>query len=438
MVNAAKVKIWGKDVGVLMWDKTLGLSSFQYYPSFLKLNIPLSPIHLPLSQGQKVYRFQELRNNSTFKGLPGLIADSLPDKYGNQLINEWLAKNGRSENSLNPIEQLCFIGKRGMGALEFEPDKLNQENQNFEIELDSLVKVAQKVLNQKNNFQRNWKNEEEEALIDLLKVGTSAGGARPKAIISWNKKTNQIKSGQASTEEGYEHWILKLDGVSDVQFGSSEGYGRIEMAYYLMAKAAGINIMESRLLEENGRAHFMTKRFDRSEKGEKWHIQTFCGMQHFDFNEVTRYSYEQLFATMRLLKLSYPEAQEQFRRMVFNVLAKNCDDHTKNFAFRLKPNQAWELAPAYDVCFSYRPGSNWVSQHALSINGKREHFYESDMMALANKINIKSNVAKSIIEEVRKAVSDWNKFAVELAVEKEKQKAISKILNDTNKVFEAS
>jgi len=413
MVTSAFVHIWGKRVGAIAWDESRKLATFQYDPSFLNTGMDLSPIKMPLANGTRIFSFPELKSKidefDTFKGLPGLIADALPDKYGNQLINAYLAQNGRPPNSMNPVEQLCFIGERGMGALEFEPSELTTTKQTFNVELSSLVQSAQKMLGKRTSFETNLTKDEHQAMLEILKIGTSAGGARPKAIIAYNEKTGQVKSGQTNAPKGFEHWLIKLDGVNDAQFGESLGYGRVEMAYYLMAKEAGVEMMPSRLLEENGRAHFMTKRFDRTGNSQKLHIQTFCAMQHFDFNEVEAFSYEQLFQTMRILTLSYPEATQMYRRMVFNILAKNCDDHTKNFAFSLTENKNWKLAPAYDICFAYRADSQWVSQHALSVNGKRKDFTTHDLLAIAKSMNIKK--PQVIIDEISTVVKRWPQFA---------------------------
>jgi serine/threonine-protein kinase HipA len=372
-MNTAFVKIWGEVVGAVAWDEKTGIASFEYEAKFKKLNWDLSPLKMPINTSKKIFAFPELRRNKnlefdTFKGLPGFLADVLPDKYGNQLINMWLAQQGRAQDSMNPVEMLCFIGNRGMGALEFEPTTIKENNKIFSIEINSLVDIAQKMLSKRESFVTNLQKDEEKAVLEILKIGTSAGGARPKAVIAYNEKTGEVKSGQTNASKGFEHWLIKLDGVSDVQLGVSKGYGHVEMAYYNMAVACGIEMMPSRLLEENGRAHFMTKRFDREGDQIKHHIQTFCAIKHFDFNLVNSFSYEQLFQTMRELKLSYQDMEQMFRRMVFNVISRNCDDHTKNFAFRLKKDQKWNLAPAYDICHAYRPGSEWVSQHALSIN----------------------------------------------------------------------
>jgi serine/threonine-protein kinase HipA len=426
MITTAYVNLWDKRVGAVAWDTNTQMASFEYDPKFIANNWEVAPLKMPLNQATRIFSFPDLVRNTTFKGLPGFLADVLPDKYGNQLINAWLAQNGRPENSLNPVELLCFIGTRGMGALEFEPVQFKSNQTAFTVEMDNLVKITQEVVNSRRDFETNLNGEEQKALMEILKIGTSAGGARPKAIIAYNEKTGAIKSGQAKAPKGFNHWLIKLDGVSDSQFGASTGYGRVEMAYYLMAKACEIQMTECRLLEENGRAHFMTQRFDREEGDIKHHIQTFCAMQHFDFNDVNSYSYEQLFQTMRLLRLPYPQAEQMFRRMVFNVMARNCDDHTKNFAFRLRKDQDWELTPAYDICHAYKPGSEWVSQHALSINGKRSSISKEDIVTIAKAMNIKK--ATEIIQQTSLTIKKWNAFAEETKVEPKLRDAIETTL----------
>jgi serine/threonine-protein kinase HipA len=386
---------------------------------------------MPIASARKVISFPELRRDKnaefdTFKGLSGLLADMLPDKYGNQLINMWLAQNGKPQDSMNPVEMLCFIGTRGMGALEFEPATIKENKRTFSIEINSLVDIAQKMLSKREAFSTNLQKDEKKAVMDILKIGTSAGGARPKAVIAYNEKTGEVKSGQTKAPNGFEHWLIKLDGVSDVQLGASKGYGRVEMAYYNMAKACGIDMMQSRLLEENGRAHFMTKRFDREGGDIKHHIQTFCALKHFDFNSVNSFSYEQLFQTMRELKLDYQDMEQMFRRMVFNVVSQNCDDHTKNFSFRLKKEGKWELSPAYDICYAYSPDNRWISQHALSMNGKRKDITKEDLLAVEK--TIKSKKAISIINEISENVSLWKKFADEVNVFPEIRDRIDKTL----------
>lgn len=422
-------------MGAVAWEEATGIATFEYDPAFKRQGVDLAPLKMPISSSQAIFSFPELRQKAdsgldAFKGLPGLLADVLPDRYGNELINLWLAQQGRPTDSMNPVEMLCFIGQRGMGALEFEPTSLKENKNTFSVEIDSLVEVAQKMLSAKQEFLAHMNQGEEKALMEILKIGTSAGGARPKAVIAYNEKTGEVKSGQTKAPQGFEHWLLKLDGVSDVQLGATHGYGRVEMAYYNMALACGINMMPSRLLEENGRAHFMTKRFDREGGSTKHHVQTLCAIKHFDYNAVTSFSYEQLFQTMRELGLTYPEAEQMFRRMVFNVIARNCDDHTKNFAFRLKKGHDWELAPAYDVCHAYRPGSPWVSQHALSVNGKRQDISRDDLLAIGRSIRSRSagDKAQSIITEISETVNRWPAFAEEVNVVPKLRDAITATL----------
>ena len=431
MVNTAIIKIWGEQVGAVAWNHESQLGSFEYDPEFIRKGWELAPLKMPLSSGQRIFTFPDLRKSKdseydTYKGLPGLLADVLPDKYGNRLISAWLAKNGRPSDSMNPVEQLCFIGTRGMGALEFEPATFGRDKNTFSVEIDSLVGIARKMLSARSDFSADLANHEEKAISEIMKIGTSAGGARPKALIAYNEITGDVRSGQTKAPKGYDNWIIKLDGVSEEQFGESTGYGRIEYAYFKMARECGIRMMPCRLYEENGRAHFMTQRFDR-ESNFKHHVQTWCAINHFDFNEVTSYSYEQLFQTMRELRLPYPDAEELFRRMVFNVLAKNCDDHSKNFAFRLKKDKKWELSPAYDVCHAFRPDSLWVSQHALSVNGKRTHITKNDMEAVARAMSVKKGPV--IIVHINAVVKRWPEFAEEQKVPAAKRDEINATLS---------
>ena len=427
MVDYAYIKIWGQLVGVVRWFPERGLASFQFDNGFSPKNWDLSPIKMPLSNGNRVYSFPELLKtkegtDDAFKGLPGLLADSLPDRYGNKLIDQWLAQSGRPMGSMNPVEKLCFIGSRGMGALEFEPAQFKEEKNTFSIEISGLVNIAKKMLSDRIKFVTNITTDEQRAINEILKVGTSAGGARPKALVAYNNKTGEVRSGQTNAPKGFEHWLLKLDGVSDVQFGESAGWGRVEYAYYLMAKECEIDMMDSELLEENGRAHFLTKRFDREGNNIRHHIQTLCGIQHFDYNDMYAYSYEQVFQTMRQLRLKHPEAEQMFRRMVFNVLATNYDDHTKNFSFRLKKDEQWELAPAYDVCYSYNPTNHWLSQQTLSVNGKRNNISQSDLLTIAKANNIKKGEA--IVKEINSVIKGWSDFASKTKVRDDLYKAI--------------
>jgi len=427
MIENAYINIWDKLVGAIHWNQNSGIADFEFDPGFIQHKLDVAPLKMPIDTAKgRIYSFPELAGSSTFKGLPGLLADILPDRYGNALINAWLARVGRSSGSMNPVEMLCFTGKRGMGALEFEPVVPKSANQASKVEIGSLAEVAQQILSGRQFFQTDLTHDEQKALSDILKIGTSAGGARAKAVIAYNPETGEVRSGQANAPEGYSHWLLKFDGVDDSQFGATSGYGRVEMAYYLMAVDCGIEMMECRLIEENGRAHFMTRRFDRLPNNEKLHVQTFCAMMHYDFNDIFSFSYEQLFQTIRMLRLTYPEAEQIFQRMVFNVMAQNCDDHTKNFAFTMNQSGEWRLAPAYDVCHAYRPGSAWVSQHSLSINGKRQGITRDDLLEVGRKMNVKK--APAIISKVAEVVACWNEFAEQTKVESPLRDAIGKTL----------
>lgn len=418
-MQEAEVKIWGKLVGTITWDKNQALATFQYDSKFKQLGWDLAPLKMPIADRRNKYSFPEATQNinteyNTFRGLPGLLADALPDNYGKQLINHWLAQEGRAEDTMNPVEMLGFIGSRGMGALEFGPSLLKEDKQPFSIKLDTLVSTNQKILYPEEAFVTRLGKEGRQEVLQMLKISTSAGGARPKAVIAFNEKTGEIMSGHNLAPKGFEHWLIKLDGVSEVQLGSSHDYGRVEMAYYKMAMACGIKMMPSRLLEENGRAHFMTKRFDRESNDVKHHVQTFCSLKHFNYNLVNSFSYEQLFDCMQELNLSYEDIEQMFRRMVFNVIAKNCDDHTKNFSFLLKEGGKWELSPAYDLCHAFRPGSEWVSQHALSINGKRNKITKEDLLIIGEFIQCKNT--SDIVDEINEIVNRWKSFAQEVMV----------------------
>ncbi|MCX6189408.1 MAG: type II toxin-antitoxin system HipA family toxin [Bacteroidetes bacterium] len=424
MITTANVILWGKKIGVVAWNNQQGLGTFEFTKLYYEQAWDVAPLMMPQSQ-KRVFGFLDLKNNNTFKGLPGLLADVLPDKYGSALINAWLGATGRPANSMNPVELLCYIGNRGMGALEFEPAYTELNNKATKIEVDGLVTIAQRIIDKRNTFKTNLKNEIENGLLDLITVGTSAGGARAKAIIAYNEKTGEVRSGQTNAPPGFEHWLIKFDGVTDVDLGGSQGFGKVEMAYHLMAKACNITMSECRLLKEHGRAHFMTRRFDR-EADSKIHLQSLCAMAHFDFENIGVYSYEQVFEVMRRLRLPYLDAVQQYRRMVFNVFARNCDDHTKNIAFLMHEDGEWCLSPAYDLCHAYRPGSPWVSLQSLSINGKRENISLEDFIAVAKKMNIKK--PKEIITQIQNVIKQWKNFAKEVGVEKKLRDSIEKTL----------
>ncbi len=411
MVNLAHVKIWGEMVGYLFWREDTQTATFEYTPEFRRLGLDLSPIAMPLAS-PRVYSFGNI-SRETFLGLPGLFADSLPDAYGKALLDRWLASNGR--NFANPVERLCYQGRRSMGALEFEPANNDYLETSTNIEIDSLVTTAREVLNQKEAFSTNL-SDTKEALINIIKVGTSAGGQRAKAIIAYNDTTKEVRSGQIDAPDGFEHWLLKLDGVTNSELGDPQHFGKIEYIYHLLAKEAGIDMAECRLLEENGRAHFMTKRFDRH-CNHKIHMQTLCGIAHYDYKMLRAYSYEQAFQVMRRLRLPYNQAEEMYRRMVFNVVARNQDDHTKNISFLMNRTGKWSLSPAYDVSWAYNPQGDWTSKHQMSINNKWDDITREDLIQVAKNMNIKRY--NEIIEQVVDAVSHWRKFATEYEIPKE-------------------
>jgi serine/threonine-protein kinase HipA len=427
MITTAYINIWKHRAGAIAWDDSTGVGSFEFEPSFLKNNLDLAPLKMPVNiPSGRIFSFPELRTNNSFRGLPGLLADMLPDRYGNALINAWLARHGRPQNSMNPVEILCFIGKRGMGAMEIEPAFPKGPDKAGKVEIDDLVRIAEDILSGRKEFSTSLPEDEEKAMSDILKMGTSPAGARAKVLIAFNPATGEVRSGQADAPRGFSHWLLKFDGVTDTQFGPGNGYGRVEMAYHLMAKDAGLEMTECRLLEENGRAHFMTQRFDRNPDNRKVHMQSFFAMQHFDFNDINSFAYEQLFETMRALGLPYPQAEQLFRRMVFNVLARNCDDHTKNFAFLMTEDGKWRLSPAFDICHSYRPGSIWVSHQSLSVNGKRQNISRNDFLSVAKQMNIKK--APSIVSDINKIVSNWLEYAEQTKVTPDLRDSINKTL----------
>lgn len=422
MVTLAYINIWGQRAGVVMWNENTESAIFEYEPSFERLGLNLSPILMPLNP-HRSYQFTSI-SKDTFMGLPGLLADALPDAYGKALLDRWLATIGRS--FANPVERLCYQGKRSMGALEFEPAQDTFLEKDTKIEIDSLVEVAREALNQKSKLDTNLSQDRKEALINIIKVGTSAGGQRAKAVIAYNEKTQEVRSGQIDAPEGFEHWLLKLDGVTNQELGDPKFYGLIEYAYYLMAKDAGIEMMPCRILPENGRSHFMTKRFDRVGGKEKLHMQTLCGIAHYDYKMLRAYSYEQSFLVMRQLRLPYFQAEEMFRRMVFNVVARNQDDHTKNISFLMDKTGKWRLSPAYDVSWSYNPEGKWTSQHQMSINNKWSNFTMDDLLTVASSMNIKS--PREIIEKTIDVVAHWPVYAASLGIPKDTIEVINSTL----------
>ena len=404
ITTLANVFIWDTPVGTVGWDSALHVAFFEYDDKIKKQNLELAPLMMPIS-GQQIYSFSGL-SEETFQGLPGLLADSLPDYFGNAVINAFLRAQGRPENSFDPVEKLCYIGKRGMGALEFKP-ALSRVRKSQKLNVNALSQLATEIMQKRESFKVSL-DDKKSAFHDILQVGSSAGGARPKAVIAWNPETNEVYSGQVEAPNGCDYWLLKFDVQKD-----GKSYGRIEYAYYLMAKAAGIQMSECRLLEDHDCAHFMSKRFDRL-NGEKLHIQTLCAMRHMDYNNPVANSYEQAFDTMEKLKLLPSEKKQLFRRMVFNAVVRNHDDHTKNISFLMTRDGVWRLAPAYDMAWAYKPGSKWTGQHQMSINGKHDGFSTEDFIAVAKHFDIFK--PQEIINTVCEAALAFGDFAGEAGV----------------------
>ena len=427
-MTIAEVQLWGKSIGAVSWDESAGLAHFEYDPGFVHSGIEVAPLTMPLSK--QIYSFPALPRE-TFHGLPGLLADSLPDDFGNALINVWLAKQGRSPETFNPVERLCYTGIRGMGALEYLPSQGPFTSKSESVDVKVLVELASKILTKRNSLQGSFGPElREDSLQDILRVGTSAGGARAKAIIAWNQKTNEVRSGQVKAGKGFSYWLLKFDGVSgnrDKEQDDPAGYGLIEHAYYHMAKKAGIDMEESRLLKENGRSHFMTRRFDRTDSGQKIHMQSFCAMEHFDFKKAGAHSYEQALRTIRKLGMPMATIEEQFRRMAFNIIGRNQDDHVKNIAFLMDKSGNWSLSPAFDMTYSYNPQGDWTSRHQMSLNGKRDDFTIEDFKACAKNASMKRGRAEEIVRQVREAVLQWKNFADKSGVSPEVSDGIAKV-----------
>ncbi|WP_326526681.1 HipA domain-containing protein [Dokdonella sp.] len=429
MTTVAEVRLWGRSIGAVSVEDARSAAAFQFTYEFTRSGIQVSPLRMPLSD--RVYSFPGLARE-TFHGLPGLLADSLPDRFGNALIDTWLATQGRSAESFNAVERLCYIGSRGMGALEFAPAQGPKSRTSEPLDIAALVQLASDVLSQRSGLRHSMASADTaETLRDILRVGTSAGGARAKAVIAWNRQTNEVRSGQVAAGDGFDYWILKFDGVSgnrDKELEDPTGYGSIEYAYALMARAAGIDISECRLLEENGRRHFMSRRFDRLAGGEKLHMQSLGALAHFDFNLAGAYSYEQALQVMRTLDLPMASIEQQFRRMAFNIVARNQDDHVKNIAFLMDKQGRWSLSPAFDVTYSYNPDGLWTATHQMSMNGKRDDFALEDFRTCAKFASMKRGRAETILDDVIAAVKRWPDFAEQAKVEVKWQKAIASSL----------
>jgi len=407
-VSVIEVWVWGRFVGAVTLDPSIDYYAFEYDPAWKRTGTELAPIHMPLKDSRSVYVFPTLPEATYFR-LPALLADALPDDFGNALIDAWMAQRGIAKSSVTVLDRLAYMGKRGMGALEFRPARGAHKESTAPVEMKELVEEARRLVQGTSAVD----HEAKAALANIIKVGTSAGGARAKAVIAWNPATDEVRSGQFDAATGFEHWLLKFDGVGeDEELGTGEGYGRTEFAYYLMATTAGIWMSQSRLLEENGRAHFMTKRFDREVIGGKTlkhHIQTLCAINHLDFKQRGTHDYSQLFMTASALGLDDDALDQIFRRMAFNVMARNCDDHTKNFGFILRQGQEWNLSPAYDVTHAYKPTGLWTYQHLMSVNQKFKDISKNDLLAVADRFGIRK--PENVISDVRGAIDNWSQFA---------------------------
>jgi serine/threonine-protein kinase HipA len=408
-VNAIEVRIWGTTVGAVALAPNLGYYAFEYDSRFVTSGIELAPLAMPLSEAREPFVFVDLPERS-FNRLPAMLADALPDDFGNALIDAWMAGKGIDKAQVTPLDRLAYMGRRGMGALEFKPARTPAIAASTAIKLSRLVESARQAVHGELGSDQLAKA----ALAQIIQVGTSAGGARAKAAIAWNHATDEIRPGQFDVEPGFEHWLLKFDGMgADRELGGTQDYGRIEYAYYLMARAAGIDMNPCRLLEENGRAHFMTRRFDRV-GNRKHHLQTLCAMAHLDFRQKASHDYSQYLQTVIRLGLDYTALEEAFRRMAFNVMAANCDDHTKNISFMLREGMRWELAPAYDVTYAFNPAGEWTWQHLMAVNGKFAGIEQVDLLAVADRFGV--GTAPRVLKQVREAVAAWPDFAVQAGV----------------------
>jgi len=422
-VTVAEVRLWGTRVGAVRWDPDRALGSYEYDPAFLQSGIELAPLHLPLGPG--VRSFPTL-SRETFRGLPGMLADSLPDKFGTTLIDAWLVRQGRSLDDFNPVERLCYVGDRGMGALEFAPAIDSGVGANSPLDVAELVSLAQKAIAPKAGLALTTPGPDSDDLTEIIRVGTSAGGARAKAVIAWNETTNEIRSGQLQQPADFTHWLLKFDGVDgnrDKELADPLGFGRIEYAYSQMARSAGIAMPRTQLLEEGGRAHFMTQRFDRVD-GNRLHQQSLTAIAHFDFNLAGAHSYEQALHVMRQLRLPHPDLVEQFRRAVFNVVGRNQDDHTKNISFLMDRRGVWSLSPGYDITYSYNPAGAWTSSHQMTLNAKRDNFTRADIATFAAAADLSAREGLRILDDVIAVVSEWPAFAADARVDPAQAAAI--------------
>ena len=430
MNTTAEIYLWGTRVGIIHQDLDKPYASFEYDERFLNSNIEISPIMMPLSN--IVYEFPAL-SGEPFFGMPGLVVDSLPDTFGNKVIEQWLASQHKSITDFTAIDRLCYMGKRGMGALEYVPASSEISDINESINVSEMVKFASDVLNKRDSITQNA----EEALTysQLVQVGSSAGGARAKALIAWNEKTNEIKSGQLSLDKDFDYWLMKFDNVSkngDHGLEDVPEYTLIEYAYYKMALAAGIQMNECRIYSNAGENHFMTKRFDRVE-GKKIHMQSLGAMAHISYKEPRLCSYEMAAAYMREMQLPMIDIEQFFSRMVFNCIAVNQDDHVKNISFLMDRSGKWRLSPAYDVTYSYDVTNKWLSAHQMTINGKKSNINLIDLLEVGEKMGLKKKKCMDIISRISLVVDDFEKYANEANIREKTFADIKEILNQ-NKV----
>ncbi|MEL6869563.1 MAG: HipA domain-containing protein [Pseudomonadota bacterium] len=427
MTDTAEVRLWGRTIGAVTWVTARNIGVFQYTPEFARSGIQVAPLMMPLRETP--YEFPTL-DSDAFKGLPGMLADCLPDTFGNTLINAWLATQGRSYDSFTPVERLCYTGTRGIGALEFQPAHSEAPDSNRVVAIDALVALSNRVLDERVELTGKLSGSDDQAAIeDILRVSTSAGGARAKAVLAWNERTGEFRSGQAPADSGFTHWLMKFDGIHgnrDKELADPLGYGRIEYAYALMAAAAGITMERCRLHEEGGRAHFMTRRFDRSDNGGKRHMQSLGALQHFDFNRAGAHSYEAAIATMQQLDLPASDLEQQVMRAYINILARNQDDHVKNIAFLMSREGQWRLSPAFDFAYAYNPQGAWTGQHQMRLNMKQDYFVPEDLLLFASSANLKPRQARALLARVSEAVRRWPHFANEAGVDAQTAQRIEK------------
>jgi serine/threonine-protein kinase HipA len=407
-VDAIEVRAWDQRVGALAQDPRTGAYAFEYDPAWKAGGIELAPTTMPLA-GRRVFSFPNLPRD-TYHRLPAIIADALPDAFGRSVLDAQLAREGVRPDQITPLDRLAYLASRGMGALEFRPARGPRTTKPSAVRISDLVQAARAAVD--GTFDGD--DETRAALTQLIAVGTSAGGARAKAVIAWNRTTDEIHSGQLPAEPGFEQWLMKLDGTGDDGgFEPTSNWGRVEYAYHLMAVAAGVDMTECTLIEEGGRAHFATRRFDR-DGVERIHASTLCAMAELDFRAIGVHDYSQLFQTVDRLDLGPSARQQVFRRMAFNVAAANCDDHTKNFAFLLPRGGTWELAPAYDITHAHLPGNRWIERHLMSVNGKFEDITIDDLLSVADRFAVPE--ATSGLRDVLAATDSWGGFAREAGV----------------------